>query len=203
MTDVADLRDHIKSDLTLNGSDYDTQIVNAIYSALRQYRGKRFWFLKETDTTMTLLAGTNSVSLPANFGAPGEFEIVANGLRKGDDNGFAFYDYDRLKREYWQTSPLPTDTPEACAVANNKLYVDCLAVTDFTIYPTYYKKDSTLNLSTVSVWFDDGYDAIRTLAQYIFKRDAQGMTATEADGDMAQGALARLEETHLAREAGR
>lgn len=204
MTTVADVRDHIKADLIINGSDYDAQIVNAIYSALRQYRGKRFWFLKTTDVLVTLAAGDNSVALPPDFSAPCEFELFAQGVRRSDGKGFDYLTFERLKREYWLTDPLQTDIPKACAVVGSTLYVNCLSSGTYSINCTYYRQDQSLPAVTgTSLWFDDGYDAIRSLAQYIFKRDSQGMTLTEADSDMVRDTLIRLEETHQSREAGR
>lgn len=203
MTTAADVRDHIKSDLSINGADYDAQILNAIHSALRQYRGKRFWFLEKTGT-VTLLDTTSSAALPNDYSAPGEFEMSYNGRWLSDGKGFDYLAFSRLKRDYWLSDPLETSVPRACAVLNRTLHVSCLANADFTIALTYYCQDATLPAAAgTSVWFDDGYDAIRALAQFIFKRDAQGFTASEEDGTMARYHLENLNITHEARGAGR
>lgn len=203
MATAGDMRDQIKSDLILNGTDYDAQILNAIHSALRQYRGKRFWFL-EAGATLTTTINSETVSLPADFSAPLDFELLYQGSRLRDGYGFDYLTFDRLKREHWTTNPLQTTVPRACAVYSNALYLSCLANAAYSIPCTYYKQDETLPAAeATSVWFDDGYDAIRTLAQMIFKRDAQGFMATEEDGDMARAALDRLGETHVAHMGGR
>lgn len=203
MTVASDIVDQIKSDLVINGTDYDTQILNAIRSALRQYRGKRFWFLEASDT-LTATIGSGTVALPSDFSAPRSFELLYQGSRLSDGEGFDYLTFDRLKREHWTTNPLQTTNPRACAVFANTLYLSCLADAAYSIPITYYKQDAALPAASgTSVWFDDGYDAIRTMAQFIFKRDAQGFMATEEDGDMARGALDRLGETHIAHMGGR
>ena len=75
MATAQDIVDHIKADLILNGTDYDTQLLNAIHSALRQYRGKRYWFLKTYDT-ISVTSGNYSVALPDDYGAPESFDLV-------------------------------------------------------------------------------------------------------------------------------
>ena len=202
-TTAGDIRTRIKSDLIINSTDYDTQIIAAIQSALRQLRGKRYWFLKEIGT-LTLLSGASSVALPDDYSAPYEFELINNGTRCGDGFGFDYLTFDRLKREYWLTSPLQTTQPVACATFGSLLYVSCLANDNYSIPITYYKQDVTLpDAGDTSVWFDDGYDVVRTLAQFIFKRDSLAFTVGEEDGNMYARALDNLDITHVAKEAAR
>lgn len=197
MAVASDVRDHIKADLVINGTDYDTQILNAIHSALRQLRGRRYWFL-QASTTLTTTVASEQVTLPTDFSAPRSFELIYSGQRMRDGSGLDFLGYDRLKRDYWTTHPLITGVPEACAIYGTTLYLSCLAGAEYSIPMTYYKKDAALPSATgTSVWFDDGYDAVRSLAQYIFKRDAQSFTATEEDGALVQDTLQRLGETHV------
>lgn len=196
MATAGDLRDHIKADLVINGTDYDAQILNAIHSALRQLRGRRFWFLQASDT-LTTTANQEYVALPDDFAAPRSFDLIYGGSRLSDAAGFDFLEYDRLKREHWTTSPLMTGIPQACAIYGGSLWLSCYAASAYSIPMTYYKKDTTLPAAaSTSVWFDDGYDVVRTLAQAIFKRDAQGFAPSEEDGSLYQSALARLGETH-------
>lgn len=203
MAIASDIIDQIKSDLVINGTDYDTQILNAIRSALREYRNKRFWFLEASDT-LTTVTDSETVALPDDYAAPLSFELLYGGCRLGDGNGFDFLTKDRLKREYWTTDPLQTSVPQACAEYGGVLYLSCLSNAAYSIPIEYYKKDAALpGASQTSVWFDDGYDAIRTRAQYIFKRDAKGYSVTEEDGAMAREALHLLGEVHAARKAGR
>lgn len=200
---ASDIRDRIKSDLIINNTDYDTQILGAIQSALRQYRGKRFWFLEDFGT-ITTGAASNTVVLPSDFSAPSSFELLYSGCRLDDGGGFDFLTFDRLKREHWRTNPLQTTVPVACAEHGGRLYLSCISDAAYDIDVTYFKQDATLPAaSETSVWFDDGYDAIRTLAQYIFKRDAQAFTPGEEDGALAEAALIALGTTHENRKAGR
>lgn len=203
MTLASDIRDRIKSDLILGGSDYDTQILGAIQTALRQLRGKRYWFLKTTGT-LSLVAASNSVTLPSDYSAPDTFSLIVSGTRLTDGKGFDFLTYERLQRDYWTTSPIPTGASVACAVLNNTLYTSHTSVIAYSLPITYYKQDITLPTATqTSVWFDDGYDVVRSLAQFIFMRDAQGATAAEQSGDMAAIQLQTLNTTHENRYEGR
>lgn len=203
MTTTLDLITRIKADLAISGTDYDTQLLGAVQSALRNFRGKRFWFLKAY-APITLLQNTSSIALPSDYSAPYTFDLSYGGAWLQDGNGFNYYTFDRLKRECWTTNPLPTTVPSACATLASLLYVSCLANANFTIACTYYKQDLTLpGVGDTSVWYDDGYDAVRTEAMLIFKRDAQGYEPTQEDGAMAQRAMDNLGITHVAREAGR
>ena len=203
MATAGDLRDHIKSDLIINGTDYDAQILNAIHSALRAFRGKQFWFLEEFDT-LTTTVGQEYVTLPTDYSAPGEFELLYSGARMSDGYGFDLISFPRLRREFWTMTPLLPTVPQACAVYAGRLYLSSKPDAAYTIDITYYKQDATLPAaSQTSLWFDEGYDAVRAMAQYIFKRDAQGYTASEEDGALADAALRALGRTHENRNAGR
>lgn len=203
MAILSDMRERIKSDMSIVGTVYDAQIDDAIRSALRELRNRKFWFLEAT-TTLTLLTGASSVALPANFGSGGEYELIADGMRYSDGHGFDIVGYDVLKRDYWNVSPIPTGTPEACAVFGGALYVSHIAAADYSIPITYYKKDAAEpSASETSVWFDDGYDVVRSKAQHTFKRDSQQYTVSEADADMMQMHMTNLERRHEQYEAGR
>ena len=204
MATLQDLRDHIKSDVPIVGTDFDAQVDNAIRSALRQYRKKRLWFLK-TAGTLTLAEGDNTVSLPSDFSAPYNFNIIQNGSRKGDGSGFDYLTYDRLEREYYYTDPINTGPPEACAVLNGVLYVSHLSDGEYSIPIVYFKEDATLptSISDTSVWFDEGYDAIRSLAMFIFKREAKGYTPAKEDGELASYYINNLYEQNQAYDEGK
>lgn len=204
MATAGDLRDHIKADLVINGTDWDVQVLNAIHSALRQLRGKKFWFLLG-DEDLTTTTSQEYVTLPTDYAASRSFDMLYGGTRKYDGNGFDFLEYDKMRRKYWLANPIATGVPQACAVFNGRLYLSCYADATYTIPATYYRKDASLpGADDTSLWFDDGYDVVRALAQMIFKRDAQGFMATEEDGGMYVAALERLGDTHVSyMDAGR
>ncbi len=202
---ASDIVSRIKSDLVINGTDYDTQILDAIQSALRQLRGKRYWFLEVYDT-LTATVGSSSVALPADFSTIKSVDLISSGTRYTNDYGFDLLTFDRFRQDYWTTDPIPTGLPAACAyfVGDNTLRLSHLAAVAYSLPIVYYKQDVTLpTASQTSVWFDDGYDVVRSLAQFIFKRDSQGFTATEEDGEMASIALTNLDRSHEAKMAGR
>lgn len=205
MSTLSTVRNHIKSDLFIEDSTvYDAQIDNAIRSALRQCSSKRFWFLWVTGS-VTLESGNTTVTLPSNFGVVDAVNIIYSGNRLRDGNGFDLLHYDRLRSEYLDKQTLSSGRPKACAVMNNLLYVSHTADADYTIVLDYYRKDATLPSgdSATSVWFDDGYDVIRSLAMWIFKREAQGYTATDEDGANAAYYMKQLSERHLSMNWGR
>lgn len=181
MTTAGDVRDHIKADLVIPDSTFDARILNAIHSALRSFRQFKYWFL-EAQGQVTLLTGNSSITLSTvtDFSAPGEFEIVIGGRRYTHNDGFPFLSWSDLKQKWWNDSPLPTGYPQACALQGSTLYVSHLSDDDYDIDLTYYKQDATLpQAGDTSVWFDDGYDVIRTKAQVIFLRDSRGADAAE------------------------
>lgn len=204
MADLSDVRGQIKSDLVIIGTDYDAQIDNAIRSALRQLRARKFWFL-ETITDLTLSATASTLTLPTNFGCSGTFDLITSNIRLSHERGFDFLSLGDLRSLYYTTSPLQTGQPLACAESNGTLYVSHISDVSYTIPAVYYAKDATLPSgdSDESVWFDDGYDVVRSMANYIFKRDSQHYTASEEDGSMVRNYTEALGRQHERREGSR
>jgi hypothetical protein len=200
MTNTADIIAHIKSDLVLsNTEEYDSQLLSAVHSALRRQRGARYWFLFGF-TSLNTTASSESIDIRAqvpDFGAISKAEAIYNGQRYTDKMGFAKMDFAQLRAKYWQQSPIPEGQPYAYAERNGTLYLSHKAPSVYTLQMEYYKQDASLPaLSGTSIWYDEGYDLIKSLAQYIFKRDAQGMLPQEADADMVDVAKAALDKQH-------
>ncbi len=187
MATLSTLREQIKSELQVNGTALDELVDNAIRSALRLMYGRRFWFL-EARTTITLASGNSSVSLPSDYSASGTFSLVNGASVLQDGAGFDYLTFDNLERDYLLLATLPTGAPVACAVLNGTLYTSHTADQDYSVRVSYFKKDATLPTAgtDTSVWFDEGYDVIRANARLIFKREAQGYEANQADEDLAQ-----------------
>lgn len=204
MTTIQDMFDQVKADLSIKGTTFDAQILNAIHAALRSLRGSQYWFLEASDT-LTLPASASSVALPSDFASPDEFEIIVSGCRYGDKTGFDYLaSFQDLKKRYWTTSPVTTGTPQACAIYSNTLYVSHIADASYSIPITYYKKDATLpSLASTSVWLDDGYDVLRSMAQFNFKRDSQHYTTSEEDGQMVAYYRKSLDDAQRKRMGGR
>lgn len=201
MATLSDIVDDIKNDLVITGSDYDSRIKGAVRSSLRQLRKKRYWFLKTSDT-ITLISGDSSVSLPSNFGVDFSFSFVSGGKRYKDGDGLDFLTYDRLQSEYHTISPLNTGTPRACAVWGTTLYFSDIADTNYTIDCLFYAQDATLPTvdSDTSIWFDDGYDLVKAMAQFIFKSSTPEFEATASDESLVKlysGELDRQNENYF------
>lgn len=210
MTTLSTLRNEIKADLVITGTDYDAQIDSKIRSALRLLRGHRLWFLKTTTTSVLTGSGVTSTSLSAtltDFAVIGTVELSSGGLWRGDGTGLDHVSYERLKQDYWNDDPIPTGTPEACALVGSTLYYSHTTAASYTLRLTYYRKDATLPSGDegTSIWFDEGYDAVRSLALLLVKREVQQMSREETVNDeaMATAALNSLYEEHNNRESGR
>lgn len=205
MATVTDIVDDIKADLTLNGSDYDASIVRAVQSALRELRGKRYWFL-ETYGTLTATASSETLLITdtyTNFGAIKSLDLNAQSRRHYNHAGFDQRSFDDLRALYWSDSTIATGQPVAWAIVNKTLYFSHKCASAYSLPIVYYKQDATLpGAGGTSVWFDEGYDAVKARAQYIFKRNTQGMMATEADWDMVLLAEKSLGETHINMTSG-
>lgn len=200
MATVTDIVNDIKADLTLNGSDYDARLVRAVQTRLRELRGKRYWFLRAY-STLTTTANSETIDVTdtlADFSVIDSLDLIANGSRFTNYEGFNRMSFDDLRATYWTESTIQTGTPEAWSIQDTAIYLSHKASTTFTLPISYYKQDATLPAAGgTSIWFDQGYDVIRAGAQYIFKRDTQGMTLEEADKDMMLMAEAALGETHI------
>lgn len=204
MVTVADVRNRIKADLRIiNTSIYDAQIDDAIRSALRELRQRKFWFLEATHT-LTLSVADYIKALPNNYGSMREVSLLtSDGRWKHEGTGFDVISYDLLRKEYWTTFPVPSGEPEACAIFNNNIGLSHRSNAAHFITINYFKKDTALpSASETSVWFDDGYDLVRSKAQYIFKRDSLGVSGTDADLDMVAMHEAVLGRRHEQYRAG-
>lgn len=196
MAVLSDIRNQIKSDLVIVGDIYDSQIDTAIRAALRELRSQKFWFLEKI-SNLSLLATVTSLNLPSDFGCAGSFDLLTSSSRYTDRNGFKFLNFNELRERCWRDNPVQSGQPIACAVSGTRLYVSHTTDIAYTVAALYYQKDATLpTASQTSVWFDDGYDVVRTKAQFIFKRDAQAYSASDEDGSMMERAMAVLERQH-------
>jgi hypothetical protein len=201
MTTVGDIRDDIKSRLAIQGSEYDSLLVSSIQSALRELRGKRYWFLRSY-TTLTATASSETLNITAQVS---DFSVIENiDLIDGNQRyTLLVKDFNKLQNDYWQTVPLQIERPTAYAVLGGTLYLSRKCVSAYSMPMVYYKQDATIPAaSESSIWFDDGLDLVRATAQYLFKRDAQGMTLQEADSDMVAMTEERLNNAHLAKTVG-
>ena len=205
MATLSDLRTQIKLDTRVNGTEKDSQVDNAIRSALRQLRGKKYWFLRAIgDLTLSSSASTVSITgTLTQFSAPDTFKISDGNTWRFDGNGFDFLTYENLERKYLQSVTLSTGIPVACAVLNGTLYTSHLADGTYTIRCSYYKQDATLPTADAdtSIWFDEGYDVVRSLAMSIFKRESQGVSSAE-DDTMHAYYLNQLSQTGMSYEMG-
>lgn len=187
MATLSDLRERIKRDTQNVGStEYDGEIDDAIRSALRQLRRKRFWFLRKLGT-LTATVDQNYIALPSDFSAPDNIEY-SNGNSWYGRLNTPFLTYDELSEGYWGMVTIASGFPEAFAILNGRLYLSRPAGTPYSVRITYFAQDATLpsDDEDTSIWFDDGFDVVRSLAIMIFKRDSQAYQATQADEDLYQ-----------------
>ena len=173
MATLLDMRTRIKNALAIQGTEFDTDIDDSIRSALLQYQQEPMWFLEAT-TTITLASGSDSVALPSDFAQPRWAYVQINGIYRGEKDGsFKRYTFEEL--EEFCRQQLVSGSPRAYAYYAGLLYVDVSANADYIIKLNYFKKDETLpqDDTDTSVWFNDGYDAIRTLAMAMFKDEVE------------------------------
>lgn len=203
MATLSTMRDRIKSDLVLSGSAYDAQIDDAIRSSIRFYTARPLWFL-EQKTTLTLASGDDSVSLPSDFAAElrDGVRILISGTYYANNSGFDRQEWDVLEADYRYA--LSSGTPRNWAIYAGSIFVDALASDNYTISISYIKKDATLPTgdTDTSVWFDEGYDAIRTRALAIFKDESLEYQNSQADWARADRYWAELVIANNMRKAG-
>jgi hypothetical protein len=192
----------IKSRLVISGTAKDSDIYSSIRSAIKLLQRKRYWFLRKMDD-VTLSVGADSVSVPTDFSMMESVDLVYNSRRYSDKRGFDLLEYTKLKDKYFSTGSAADGQPSACALVNNTLWLSHLAEVAGTLKFTYYRKDITLPTaaSDTSVWLgDDGYDAVVSLAQYIYEKEY--LQRPDADPSSALGYQTRLDETHTFYERG-
>ena len=191
MATLLDMRTRIKSALAIQGTEFDTDIDDSIRSSLLELQQGRMWFL-EKKGTVTLLDGADSVALPDDFGSGKNARILINTVYRGETQGFIKHDFRTLEEVYRRT--LYDGYPQNYAYYGTTLYVDVTANADYPIDLTYYQKDVTLPTddTDTSIWFDDGYDAVRTLAMAMFKDEVEGYDTAPADWSRAENYASKL-----------
>ena len=173
MSNLSTIRSSIKAALVINVTTYDSNIDEAIRSAIRLLQRKRYWFLQTTGT-VTLLAGESSVSAPADFAMADKFYLIDGNYRKTHGSGFDFLEYDRFSAEYRRDATVAVGTPIACALRNTTIHFSHAPSANKSVIVDYYKKDTTLPTADedISVWFgDEGYDLCRVTAQFIYEKE--------------------------------
>lgn len=198
---IAQTKERIKRDLVIPNSDWDDSIVDAIHTALRLLIGKKYWFLEDSKT-LTVLSGATTVALPTDFGGVGQFTLIDGTIRSTDLRSFDFYsDFSRFQEDYRQDATVISGTPVACAIRGNLLHVSHAVTANTSIECMYFKKDASLPLaeSATSVWSEEGFDVLRSLATQVFKRECMQYEETQADNDRVQLYLTRLDQLSIER----
>ena len=168
MPNLAAVRDVIKDNLTIVGSVKDSVIDGYVRSVLRANRQKRYWFLRKRKS-LTLSVGLSSVTLPADYSVVEQINLLMDDTRYTHESGFRLVDYQTFTDAYIKGQPSSQGKPLAATIFNGNILLDQAAQTDATIEIVYYAQDEVLPTADndTSVWFDDGFDYIRSAAQYM------------------------------------
>ena len=193
MANLLDLRTRIKNALAIQGTEFDTDIDDSICSALTELEQEPMWFLQKKDT-VTLSTGNDSVSLPSDFAAPFNARVLINNVYRDKQSGFQKQDFTVLEDLY--RKQLTSGYPMNYAYWAGSIYVDVTANADYTIDLTYLQKDAVKpsDDTDTSVWFNEGLDAVRTLAMAMFKDDVEQYDSVGNDWAKAERALNKLRE---------
>jgi hypothetical protein len=196
----------IKSEAVITTTVHDENIRNAVRSAIRQLQtGAQFWFL-ETKANVALVTNSDEASLPADFGAI-QFVgavLIDGDIRYGNKNGFKKISITELVTQY--RSYVFTQRPCVWAINGQTITTDAKADKDYTIELWYYRKDPVLPVfdADTSIWLEDEpYDATRSLAMAIFKKDSleYPLDKVSADFSMANNYINKLTSQHNLRGA--
>lgn len=163
------------------GTTYETDIKNALVSAIRFYEHRPVWFTEKVGSDLTLTSGSDNVALPADFASMKCLRIVVDSNFRGKDTGFApVHDISALRAK---TGPSQlTQTPAYWALLNAKIYTETLADENYTLKIDYHMKDTSYpsGTSDTSIWFDEAQDVIRWMAMSIFYGDRMHDEQNEA-----------------------
>ena len=116
---------------TLHRDDLNAKIPTFI--SLFEKRANRSLRMsqQELSTTLSLPAGASSVALPTNFLEPIKISVQIINYP---------YILDPLNSQDFDSLPIVTSQPIYYFIRNNVLYVDCLAMQDYTINLHYLKR---------------------------------------------------------------
>lgn len=168
------MKDRISSETNRDSTEEVAAIGDAIVTAIRFHDRKRFWFT-ETNTTLTVSAAANTVSLPTDFRALINLRVLVNSQYIGKDGGFLPVSYEQLKND--ETDPTRTGSPEEYSLFGSQIRVTPLADQAYTLDIDYTRGDTTYPSADgdTSIWLgDEGQDLIRNKAKAIFCRDTFG-----------------------------
>lgn len=165
-----DLKTQIQSEVNRPAAANLTFISNAIVAAIKFYEAKPVWFTQKKDT-LTLNAGDTTIAIPDDLKGITNLRMLVNGYYRGKGKGFDPLMIYELEERYNQADL--TQIPEAWALFNTLIYVNCISDDTYTLPITYNYGDTTYPSmdGDTSVWFGDGYDVIRYKAEAIFYRD--------------------------------
>ena len=161
--------DRVEKDIhKATGTTYQSDVKNAIVSAIRFYEQRPVWFTEVVGSDLTLTAASDNVALPTNFASLAHLRIVVNSQFRDEDTGFApVNDLKELRKKTGATQR--TMTPSWWTLHNTKIYVDTLADSEYTLKIDYHKKDTSYPSSSgdTSIWFEEAFDLIRLMAMSI------------------------------------
>lgn len=191
MSTLLTMGNRLKADLRINGTEMDAQIYDAIRSAIRQKRGLKFWFLRALGN-VNVAQNSNIATLPSDFSVMGDDNVAKKStavqfLQSGQYRNIYQMPLAELQSKFLQNATVNQGVPTYCAIEGNQIYFDRASQDATSLRIIYYKQDAMLPTGNgdTSVWFDDGWDVVRSLAMVIFKRDADGYGEAEESGSMA------------------
>ena len=165
------LKTRIASDVNRSATQFDTELGNAIVSAIVFLEQENLFFNQKT-STLTLASGDSSVSLPTDFKAMITLQALVGTNYIGEKENFKGTTFNTLWADNILTSN--TGSPNQWAIFAGGLYFDRPADQDYTLRIAYNYGDATYPSSPAdtSVWFQDVcVDAVRYKAEALFWRD--------------------------------
>ncbi len=164
------LKTKIQRKVNRPSATYLDDIGDAIVTAIQFWDHKPVWFT-ETSTTLSLVSGDTSITLPANFKCLDNLQILVNGTYRGHNEDFRLTTSNEM-REVWR-DPTLTQAPVEYALRNNTIIFNCIADQTYTLRMDYNYGDTTYPSvdGDISVWFDDGVNVIMYEAMSNFYAD--------------------------------
>lgn len=199
MTTLGTMRARIARELQINQSTFQSEIDDAILSAVRFYNHHDFWFL---ETGVTSFVGTLTSAFPLATVLPDYAHIDAVVVRLGSRRLNMRY------RTYQELLDLDIDDnyagdPIYWSIHHEMLFVEPRLRQTRTFEITYSaQKNITLTASQSGVWMNEAEELIRLHAEADI---AQNRMKDYQTGQLAmarlQGVLHNLEETTVRRKA--
>lgn len=169
MSDYGTMQSRIATEVLRD--DINSEIQDAIQTAIDVYQSQPLWFLQGYSTTITTTASTRTVDLPTDLS---DLEYITNvKMRVGSSTDYDLENYEFSTLEKLNNGDDFYGIPVFYSVYQGLMYLYPIPDSgNYTLLISYYKRLSTLSgTSDTNAWMTDGERLIRYKAKAMLYHD--------------------------------